>query len=112
MLAQECSSAFDMFIVLLHSNMTGAAVRATMAAMMDEERQSILAAMQDAERMQCSCLVCQLQAQLLHRALNIAKRRDDCLMGNAAEVLQVKSDSNHKKTGKGQWLTCEPHYCY
>ena len=50
MLAQECSSAFDMFIVLLHSNMTGAAVRATMAAMMDEERQSILAAMMDAER--------------------------------------------------------------
>ena len=52
----------------------------------------------------------QLQAQLLHHDRNIAKRRDDCLMGNAAEVLQVKSNSNQKKPGKGQWLTCEPRW--
>ena len=39
----------------------------------------------------------QLQAQLLHHDRTNAKRRDDCLMGNAAEALQLKSDSNQKK---------------
>ena len=51
----------------------------------------------------------QLQAQLLHHDRTNAKRRDDCLMGNAAEALQLKSDMQKQK-GSGQWLTCEPRW--